>query len=106
MSKLNLVFSVPHEYNKGQWSEIISAICNQVNNLSEGKITARYYTATVAPAVTAMPGTKGDQVWDSNPTVTGSVAPGVAASYVRLGWICVASGNPGTWKEIRTLTGA
>ena len=27
------------------------------------------------------------------------------AKYVLLGWVCVASGTPGTWLEVRTLTG-
>ena len=106
MSKLVLDFKVPSEYRKDQVVDIVRMICNQVNDLSEGRITARYNAHTAAPSGSAMSYLKGDMVWDSNPTVTGSVAPGVAASYVRLGWVCVASGTPGTFQEVRTLTGS
>ena len=106
MSRLVLDFRVPVEYKKEDVADIVRTICNQVNALSEGRIEARYSSHTAAPSGSAISYTKGDFVWDSNPTVTGSVAPGVAASYVRLGWICVAPGSPGTFQEMRVLTGA
>ena len=40
-------------------------------------------------------------VFNTNPTVQGSAG----SQYVVVGWICVASGTPGTWATMRTLTG-
>ncbi len=37
---------------------------------------------------TTSPGTQGDIVWKNNPTAGG-----------KIGWVCIATGNPGTWKE-------
>ena len=105
MSKLLLDARVPYEYKRGDVSDIIRTLCNQVNDLSEGRIAARYQAHTAIPTGSAVSYAKGDIVWDSNPTVTASVAPGIAASYVRTGWICVAPGSPGTFKEMRVLTG-
>ena len=44
----------------------------------------------------------GDMVKNSAPSELGSVS----SKYVIIGWVCVANGSPGTWKEMRTLTGA
>ena len=105
MSKLVLDLKVPSDYDKAALSDIIRTICSQVNQLSEGKITARYQAQVSVPSSVAAQ--VGDIVWDSNTTVRGSVAPGVAASYVRLGWVCnVADPVNPVWQEIRTLTGA
>lgn len=104
MSKLVLDLKVPDKYNKATFADIIRAITAQVNSLSEGAIQARYQAQVSSPASVAAQ--VSDIVWDSNATVRGSVAPGVAASYVRVGWICTVAGNPATWQEIRTLTGA
>lgn len=105
MSKLVLDLKVPAEYNKADFAQIIRAICQQVNTLSEGRISARYQAQISSPVSVAAD--VGDMVWDSNATVTGSVAPGVAASYVRIGWVCtVESPTNATWQEMRVLTGA
>jgi len=105
MSKLVLDFKVPSDYKKSDFAEIIRAICTQVNILSEGRISARYQAQVSSPASVAA--SVGDVVWDSNATVRASVAPGVASSYVRLGWICnVGSSTNATWQEMRVLTGA
>ena len=105
MSKLVLDLKVSDKYDKASLSEVIRAICNQVNTLSEGRIQARYQAQVSVPASVAAG--VGDITWDSNTTVRPSVAPGVAASYVRLGWVCtVADPTNSTWQEIRTLTGA
>lgn len=104
MSKLVLDLKVPHEYKKSDIAEIIRAICSQVNTLSEGRITARYQAQESVP--TSVAASVSDLVWDSNATVRPSVAPGVAASYVRIGWVCT-TGSPtnATWEEMRVLTG-
>lgn len=105
LSKLLLDLRLPNEYRKSDLSEIVRAICNQVNTLSEGRITARYQAQVSVP--TSVAAAVGDCVWDSNTTVRASVAPGVAASYVRVGWVCtVESPTNATWQEMRVLTGA
>jgi hypothetical protein len=105
LSKLVLDLKVPRDYNKSDFAQIIRSICQQVNILSEGRIEARYQSQVSSPV--SVSAAVGDIVWDSNCTVTGSVAPGVAASYVRLGWVCtVESPTNATWQEMRVLTGA
>jgi hypothetical protein len=105
LSKLDLAFKVPEKYEKAVFADIIRAICNQANPLAEGRLAARYQAQLSVPVSVAA--AVGDLVWDSNTTVRGSVAPGLAASYVRLGWVCtVSSPTNATWQEMRVLTGA
>jgi hypothetical protein len=104
VSKLLLDLRVPNEYKKSDLTDIIRAICQQVNTLSEGRISARYQAQSSSPSSVAA--AVGDVTWDSNTTVRGSVAPGVASSYVRIGWVCtVGSPTNATWQEMRVLTG-
>jgi hypothetical protein len=104
LSKLVLDLRVPVEYDRSRLAEIIRAICQQVNTLSEGRITARYQAQASVPASVAAE--VGDVVWNVNPTVVGSVAPGIAASFVNMGWVCtVESPTNATWQEMRVLTG-
>jgi hypothetical protein len=105
VGKLVLDLRVPTDYKKAELAEIVRAICGQVNTLSEGRISARYQAQVSVPVSVAA--AVGDVVWDSNTTVRGSVAPGVASSYVRIGWVCtVGSPTNATWQEMRLLTGA
>jgi hypothetical protein len=71
----------------------------QVNDLAEGRLTAAYTAATSAP--TTGSNAQGDVVRNSAPTELGS-APN---QYVITGWICVAGGSPGTFRQMRVLTG-
>lgn len=105
MSKLFLEQKVPYQYDRQVFSDIIRAICGQVNPLSEGKLNARYNAQASVPSGTAVAYAVGDVVYDSNATVRASVAPGLAASYVRIGWMNTAPGTPGTFVELRILTG-
>ena len=43
----------------------------------------------------------GNKVWNSAPSELGSAS----SKYVIIGWVCTVSGEPGTWVEMRTLTG-
>ncbi len=104
LSKLVLDLKVPNDYSKATLADIVRTICAQINLLSEGKIAARYQSQVSVPV--SVGAAVGDIVWDSNTTVRGSVAPSIAASYVRLGWVCnVADPVNPIWQEIRTLTG-
>jgi len=71
----------------------------QVNNLTDGRITAVTNATTAAP--TAGPNKQGDFVRNSTPTELGAAS----SKYVIYGWLCVASGTPGTWVQCRFLTG-
>ena len=106
MSSLgNITDRIPSQYDKSNISDVIRAITTPLGLLLDGRIQPKA-TASTVPSGSAFSATPGDVVWDSNPTVRGSVAPGVAASYVRWGWICTVPGTPGTWQEIRVLTGS
>lgn len=71
----------------------------QVNNLTEGRIAAVTNATTAAP--TSGPNQQGDFVRNSAPTELGSAS----SKYVIFGWVCVASGTPGTFVQCRFLTG-
>lgn len=71
----------------------------KVNQMAAGLFVGLDDAAAAAP--TAGRWQQGDTVRNKNPTELG--APG--ARYVLVGWICVAGGSPGTWREMRVLTG-
>lgn len=71
----------------------------QLNGISEGSITAKTNADTAAP--TAGTYYQGDYVTNKTPTEQGTSG----SKYVILGWVCVASGTPGTWVQHRGLTG-
>jgi len=104
LSKLVLDKLVPSKYDKSDFVPLVLAICNQVNALAEGRLVARHQAQVSVPV--SVSAAVGDIVWDSAPTVRGSVSPGVASNYVRLGWICTA-GSPTapTFVELRLPTG-
>lgn len=68
------------------------------NNLAGGRIVGRRRD-TAAPTTGGH--NLGDIMWNSAPAELGSVS----SKYVIIGWICTAAGTPGTWLEMRTLTG-
>lgn len=71
----------------------------QVNATSEGQIQGAYNALTAAP--TAGSYKQGDMIRNSAPAELGTAG----SKYVITGWICVASGTPGTWRDMRCLTG-
>ncbi len=82
-----------------QLSMLHTELAYQLNHLSEGRITAATNAATAAP-------TTGTWQWGDFLRNLEPVEAGVASSmYVVTGWLCVASGEPGTWVECRSLTG-
>lgn len=78
---------------------LLRDVGGKVNALAEGRISAREGAAAAAP--TGGDWVKGDFVTNSDPSELGSAG----SKYVVLGWVCVTSGAPGTWKECRALTG-
>jgi len=74
--------------------ELFRSIARQVNGTAEGRIVA-YYNAATAPPTTGQHA-QGDFIRNLEPTDLGG--------YMVIGWLCVASGEPGTWKEARCQT--
>jgi len=107
LSRLVLEFLVPDKWNRNDMQDIVRAITSQVNKLSEGRLAAQYNAQASVPSGSVVSFAVGDFIPDSNCTVRGSVAPGVAASYVRRGWRVVAPGTgaTATFVEVRELTG-
>jgi hypothetical protein len=79
--------------------QLLASLARQVNGATEGRI------ASIHAANTSFPTTgdwmQGDEVRNSTPTELGSAG----SRYVITGWVCVASGTPGTWVATRALTG-
>lgn len=84
-----------------QLTDLHRQITTQLNQLSEGQITAVTNADTAAPTGTAVEYQVGDFVRNSAPAELG--APG--AKYVILGWVNTVAGAPGTFLQCRVLTG-
>lgn len=83
-------------------NDYLRKIQQQVNQLSEGSVAARYQANTAPPAVgNKQLYAKGDKIDNANPVELGSAG----SKYVVTGWICTAGGTPGTWLALRSLTG-
>lgn len=97
------LFSEPRLPTEPDWmrhlTKLLRDVANQVNKLTEGRIEADH-SAVIAPP-TAGDWKAGDKLRNSSPTELGSAS----SKYVVIGWICTASGTPGTWLEMRCLTG-
>lgn len=80
-------------------TRILRLVINQLNEVSDGSISAITNATTSAP--TGGTYSQGDFVRNSAPQPLG-----VAGSlYIITGWICIESGSPGVWGECRVLTG-
>lgn len=64
----------------------------------EGRVSA-HYSALIPP--TGGRWIAGDTIRHSAPAELGAAG----AKYCLLGWLCIATGDPGTWVEMRVLTG-
>jgi hypothetical protein len=80
-------------------TDALNDITKQVNGVSEGTLAA-FHTARVSAPTTGT-WAKGDEIKNSDPSELGSAS----SKYVITGWICTVGGTPGTWLEMRTLTG-
>ena len=78
--------------------ELFRDIATQVNGVSEGSIVGTYNAASAIPTGR---GLQGDIVRNKTPTELGTTG----SKYIITGWICTASGNPATWREMRCLSG-
>lgn len=64
-------------------------------------MVASYAARTAAPSSATETFQAGDVVRNSAPVELGTTPN----KYVLFGWICVASGSPGTWVQMRFPTG-
>lgn len=78
--------------------DVLRRIATQINLVSEGRVDGAYNAVDAIPTGA---GKNGDFV--RKRTVTEAGAAG--SKYVIIGFVCTASGNPGTWREMRVLTG-
>ena len=78
---------------------LISKITSQLNAITEGQAAAVHSALTAAPTTGSW--AVGDFVLNSSPSVAGAGG----SQYIIHGWRCTVSGTPGTWVEMRTLTG-
>ncbi len=72
---------------------------NQANAIAEGRLVAFYNAQTAVP--TTGTHAQGDFIRNSTPTELGVPT----AKYVIFGWLCTAGGTPGTFVQMRFLTG-
>ena len=79
--------------------QILPSIAKQVNAVSEGRIAGHHNAATSAPATGLYQ--RGDYLRNSAPAVLGTAG----SQYIVKGWVCITSGEPGTWVQDRGLTG-
>lgn len=82
-----------------QLTRLYGDIAQQVDGVSEGRIASVTNAGTAAPTTGVWQ--QGDFIRNSEPVEAGSAG----SMYVVQGWVCVASGEPGTWKDSRCLTG-
>lgn len=79
--------------------ELLRLIAIKVNGLASGKVAALDGGGTAAP--TSGEWARGDTWRNTEPAELGIVG----SKYIVKGWICTASGTPGTWVAERVLTG-
>ena len=80
-------------------AQVLPVVAKQVNAISEGRITGHHNAATSAPTTGLYQ--RGDYLRNSAPAVLGAAG----SQYIVKGWVCITSGEPGTWVQDRGLTG-
>lgn len=94
--KLDRTPKKPVDADTDRWYRQVS---QQVNGVSEGRMSAFYNAMTAAP--TGGTWAQGDFILNKTPSELGTAG----SKYVIHGFRCVVSGSPGTWVDVRTLTG-
>lgn len=90
----------PYEFDLNfKLKEIFRNIANKVNFLADGRINAVDNAASSIPTFGMY--SVGDIVRNSAPAELGAAS----SKYVVTGWICTVAGSPGTFLQMRTLTG-
>lgn len=92
--------SEPGALNR-QLTDAWRSMATQANQLSEGQINAITNAATAAPTGSAVTYNQGDVIRNKTPSELGTAG----SKYVIWGWQCLVAGAPGTWVQLRFLTG-
>ena len=100
MPRVALEQFLQNEYDLAQMTELVRQLEDVINRAYEGRIYQRY-NATSAPTGATVSWQLGDIVYNTTPTELGTAG----SKYLLVGWCCIAAGAPGTWREIRVLTG-
>lgn len=101
MPRLYLEQFVQQEYDRSLMTEMVRQVEDAINRISEGRIYQSYNASATAPTGDTVSYQLGDYVKNLTPTELGSAG----SMYIILGFVCIAAGNPGTWREVRVLTG-
>jgi hypothetical protein len=75
-------------------TDLFKPLLEQVNSLTEGRIASVHNAQTSYPTTGTW--AAGDFIRNSAPSNSGGVSV--------FGWVCVASGTPGTWHAIKSVT--
>ena len=81
--------------------DLLKKYAYQVNGITEGTISTNHSAMTSYPTGTTINYGLGDKIENSAPSEQGAAL----SKYIVLGWVCTTAGAPGTWKEMRVLTG-
>ena len=84
MARIGYPVLSPDQHALGQ---TLRQMIDQLNNLSDGRLAAQTSASTAPP--TKGQYAQGDYIRNTKPTAGGP-----------LGWVCTASGNPGTWAPV------
>lgn len=80
-------------------TEVLRDLGTRLDLLSQGHLAGVRGQATAAPTTGTW--AKGDFIRNSAPSEAGTAL----SKYIVFGWECTIDGTPGTWLEVRTLTG-
>ena len=78
-----------------QWKKM----SRELEKVQTGQISGHINASDAAP--TTGDWSVGDFIRNNAPTEAGSAS----SKYIIFGWVCTTAGSPGTWNEVRTLTG-
>lgn len=82
-----------------QLLSVLRDLGTRLDLLSHGHLAGVRGKATAAPTTGTW--AVGDVIRNSAPAEAGSAS----SKYVIYGWVCTVAGTPGTWLQLRTLTG-
>jgi hypothetical protein len=96
--KFSLEQYIQEKYDPAQMREIMRLLEDVNTRRFKGRIAEMFSSASIP---TSGVWGVGDEVENSNPLELG----GAGSMYIIKGWKCIGSGSPGTWREMRVLTG-
>ena len=82
-----------------QLTSVLRDLGTRLDTLSKGSLSGVRGKGTAAPTTGTW--AKGDVIRNTTPSESGAGG----SKYVIYGWECVTGGTPGTWKDMRMLTG-